>query len=309
MKCYQLMVEEVKELLNSHKLPYNDTIVIGDNSSGKSEILLQYIQDNLAENMFFIDAVNRYFDVAQVGEGTQDEIEFSPEIIKYRLEEDKFNLEDSFYYKGVPRAVEDLYMIYCKQLQEMMGEFLDISFELRKGITGWSAHINNEEVKMSSGYQALLRIFLELTYYASTVGVGMVIIDEIDEYLAVNNSRKILSFLRQRFPNLNFLVTTHSADLIAEAKNANLIALQNNGFEILDAGDFESISQVYNILKKSFANSLLTEKQIVDEQLRRLLNNKIAGVWSEKEKKQLEKLEKSGLTKAQKVLLRQIREW
>ena len=309
MKCYQLMVKEVKELLSSQKLPYKDTIIIGDNSSGKSDILLQYIKDNSAEDIFFIDAVNRYFDVSQVSEVISDEIEFSPEIKMNRLAEDKFNLEDSFYYKGVPRAVEDFYIAYQEPLQEMMNQFLNISFKVRKGITGWCAYSNDTEIKMSSGYQALLRIFLELTYYTSTAGGGIVIIDEIDEYLSVNNCRNIFGFLRERFSNLNFLVTTHSADLIAAAKCANLIALQKDEFEILDAGDFESISQVYNIFKKSFSDQPVTEKQAMDEKLRRLLNNKVAGVWSKKEEEQLEVLEKSDLTKAQKVLLRQIKEW
>lgn len=309
MKCYQMMVKEVTELLSSQKLPYKDTIVIGDNSSGKSDILLQYIQYNPDEDIYFIDAVNRYFDISQVGEGIPDEIVFSPEINKNRLAEDKFNLEDSFYYKGVPRAVEDFYMAYHESVQEMMKQFLDISFEVRKGITGWGAYSNDTEIKMSSGYQALLRIFLELTYYTSTVGKGMVIIDEIDEYLSVNNCRNIFGFLRGRFPNLNFMVTTHSADLIAAARCANLISLQKDEFEILDAGDFESISQVYNIFKKSFSDQPMTEKQSADEKLRRLLNNKVAGVWSKKEEELLKELEKSNLTKAQKVLLRQIREW
>ena len=71
---------------------------------------------------------------------------------------------------------------------------------------------------------------------------------------------------------MNFVVTTHSADLIANAEETNLILLYGENFEILDAGDFSSISQVYDIFSVFFEKKEKNDKEKRDELLRRLLN-------------------------------------
>ena len=43
--------------------------------------------------------------------------------------------------------------------------------------------------------------------------------------------------------------------------------------------------------------------------MRRLLNNKVAGIWNEENQKELMKIKNMELTKVQKVLVRQIEEW
>ena len=75
---------------------------------------------------------------------------------------------------------------------------------------------------------------------------------------------------------MNFVVTTHSADLIANAEETNLILLYGENFEILDAGDFSSISQVYDIFSVFFEQKNDKEKR--DEILRRLFNNKMSEI-------------------------------
>lgn len=99
-----------------------------------------------------------------------------------------------------------------------MNEFLQISFAIRQGEVGWNVYINNEIVELSSGYQALIRIFMEILYFSDTKSKGTIVIDEIDEFLSVKNSGKILGFLKNKFPELNFVVTTHSADLMQMQK-------------------------------------------------------------------------------------------
>ena len=71
---------------------------------------------------------------------------------------------------------------------------------------------------------------------------------------------------------MNFVVTTHSADLIANAEETNLILLYGENFEILDAGGFSSISQVYDIFSVFFEQKEKNDKEKRDEILRRLLN-------------------------------------
>lgn len=310
MSCYQNMLIRLSRILLEGKLPYNDTIIIGDNSSGKSDILKKMIEDSDGSSYYFIDAVNRYFDIAQIMSKWEQEILFSKEINIHRLKEDNFNHKDSFYYGGTPKAVEDFYINYSDELNELMKEFLNIQFEIKRGTVGWEVYIDGEKETLSSGYQALLRIFIEIIYYENTKKTGAVVIDEIDEFLSVKNCGEIYGFLRKKFPALNFVVTTHSADLVANTENANLILLQNGEFEVLDSGDFSSISQVYDIFEAVLErDGEKSEKEKIDDRLRILLNNKMSGVWESEDEKKLADVKNQNLTKAQKLIIKQIEEW
>ena len=55
-----------------------------------------------------------------------------------------------------------------------MNEFLQISFAIRQGEVGWNVYINNEIVELSSGYQALIRIFMEILYFSDTKSKGTI---------------------------------------------------------------------------------------------------------------------------------------
>lgn len=310
MSCYQNMLIRLSRILLEAKLPYNDTIIIGDNSSGKSDILKKMIEDSDGSSYYFIDAVNRYFDIAQIMSKWEQEILFSKEINIHRLKEDNFNHKDSFYYGGTPKAVEDFYINYSDELNELMKEFLNIQFEIKRGTVGWEVYIDGEKETLSSGYQALLRLFIEIVYYERTKKIGIVVIDEIDEFLSVKNCGEIYGFLRKKFQTLHFIVTTHSADLVANTENANLILLQNGEFEVLDSGDFSSISQVYDIFEAILErDGEKSEKEKIDDRLRALLNNKISGVWESEDEKKLADVKNQNLTKAQKLIIKQIEEW
>ena len=309
MKSYQTMLDRVCESISEGDLEYKDTIIIGDNSSGKSDVLRQLIQNDKEEQFYFIDAVNRYFDIEQITPEPIQKINYSKEINKQRLEEDTFNHKDTFYYGGIPRAIEDLYMNYSSQVEALMNEFLQVLFTIRQGEVGWNAYINDAIVDLSSGYQALIRIFMETLYFADTKSKGTIVIDEMDEFLSVKNSGRILGFLKEKFSQLNFVVTTHSADLIANAEESNLILLYGANFEILDAGDFSSISQVYDIFSVFFEQKEENDKKKRDEILRRLFNNKMSGIWNSEDEAELRKIKEQELTKAQKLIVKQIEEW
>ena len=309
MKSYRAMLDRVCDSMINDGFAYKDTIIIGDNSSGKSDVLKQLIQNDEEEKFYFIDAVNRYFDIEQITHASIQKIVYSKEINKQRLKEDTFNYKDTFYYCGLPRAIEDFYINYCSQVEALMNEFLQISFSICQGEVGWNAYINDAIVDLSSGYQALIRIFMEILYFSDTKSNGTIVIDEIDEFLSVKNSGRILAFLKEKFPQLHFIVTTHSADLIANAQEMNLILLYGEDFEILDAGDFSSISQVYDIFTVFFERNEKTDKKKRDEMLRRLFNNIMSGIWNSEDEAELREIKEQELTKAQKLIVKQIEEW
>lgn len=310
MSLYQNTISEVCDVLEKHKLEYDNTIIVGDNSSGKSEVLRQILRKNKEDIFYFIDAVNRYFNVAQVTEKSPfSELHYSSGIIEQRIEDDTFNHVDSFYYDKVPLSIESLYSIFSADIESLLKDFLDIVFDIQRSQTGWVAHVNGKEVDLSSGYQALIRIFIELLYVSSVKNTGTVIIDEIDEFLSAKNSGRIFNFLIKKFPDLKFIVTTHSADLIANADNCNLVLLEKDGFEVLDAGDFMSVSQVYDVFNSLFEIIPKDEKTKLNDSLRRFLNNKMSGFWSSEDDIELENIKKGKLTKAQRLVVKQIEEW
>ena len=45
MTCYQAMVSDLCEKMIGEQLPYKDTILLGDNSSGKSDVLKGVIEN------------------------------------------------------------------------------------------------------------------------------------------------------------------------------------------------------------------------------------------------------------------------
>lgn len=61
---------------------------------------------------------------------------------------------------------------------------------------------------------------------ANDMTPGIVLIDELDLHLHPNWQRKIVSILKETFPKIQFIVTTHSPFIIQSLKNEELIDLQ-----------------------------------------------------------------------------------
>jgi ABC-type cobalamin/Fe3+-siderophores transport system ATPase subunit len=312
MTYYQNTINEMVHVILEKELPYENFIVIGNNSSGKSELLRRLLLKSDFGHWYFIDSVNRFFDIGQIFimSGEASPIEFSEKIMEHRLMEDNYNLKDTFYYKGVPTAIENFYFDFESEIRRIVETFLGIKFEVRQSEVGYKVYLDGNESSLSSGYQALLRMFMEMEYVRRTIKKGVVVIDEIDEFLFAYNCGRIFEFLKQEYKEFSFIVTTHSADLIANAAMANLVLLSDGAYELLDAGDFNSISQVYNIFNSIFHDGgTVSEKEKIDIHLRKLLNNKIAGIWKDENRKELTAIKEMNLTKTQRVLIRQIEEW
>ena len=312
MTYYQSTINEVVSIILEKKLPYENTIIIGNNSSGKSELLKRLLLKSGFEHWYLIDSVNRYFNIGQIFKRLEktSHIQFSEKIVEHRLKEDNYNLKDTFYYGGVPSEIENFYFDFEPEIKRLVKDFLGVELEIRQSEVDFRLYLDGIESCLSSGYQALLRIFIEMEYIRQTMKTGTIVIDEIDEFLFAYNCARIFEFLRQEYKNFTFIVTTHSADLIANALTSNLVMLSEGAYELLDAGDFNSVSQVYNIFNSIFYDrKAMSDKEVIDVALRKLLNNKVAGIWREEDSNELLSIKGEVLTKAQRVLIRQIEEW
>lgn len=301
---------------NRHK----HCILIGENSSGKSEVIRKIIEQKLFNHkpIYFIDAVNRNIKVDAIISEKKD-IPFNLAIVISRIQSENFNILDTFSCYGTQtERVEEIYSFYEDELQALLDEFVSITFKITNTRGLGEVDFNGEAGKLSSGFQALTRILLELLYYQHTVieqnnfDEYYVVVDEIDEFLSPSNSGRIMPFLYSHFPDIRFIVTTHSIDLIVSARDSDIIILSKDGCETLDAEDFNTFSEAAMIFESVFeksSNDTMNCGKQIDIQLRRLINNKISNMWSSEDEKLLLSLSQKELSNSQRYLYRQIQEW
>jgi predicted ATP-dependent endonuclease of OLD family len=85
---------------------------------------------------------------------------------------------------------------------------------------------------LSDGYSAIISIVSELILRMEAHNVksydleGIVIIDEIETHLHVDLQKKILPFLTDFFPKIQFIVTTHSPFVLSSISNATVCDLE-----------------------------------------------------------------------------------
>lgn len=87
---------------------------------------------------------------------------------------------------------------------------------------------------LSAGYQSLLWITMDIAYRMAILNpglddfktvTGIVLIDELDMHLHPKWQWNVLEVLAQTFPNIQFIIATHSPILISSCKNGKLIML------------------------------------------------------------------------------------
>ena len=305
----------ISEKLLNRGLKYGDSVIIGENSCGKSLLLRLLVQKaGKTDSIYFLDAVNRGFDVGKVVRETKKPA-YKRTIIDTRIQDDFFNLKDSFNCFGtMTERIVQIYYPYEEKLQDLFEKLTDERFRLIPGDVFGEVEFKEGRGLLSSGYQAIVRILLELLYYQDKcveekgIERAVVIIDELDEFLSPGYAYKIFPFLKEQFPQMDFIVTTHSGDLVAGAQNANLIVLDEKGYEVMDINDCQSISEVQIIFDRVFGGHMPQASE-TENILRRLFNNKINQAWTEGDQRQLEELKRENLTASQQLIYKQILEW
>lgn len=313
MKFCQSMLHETVELLKGNQLPYSDSILIGENASGKSEAIKRFMRET-DRVIYFIDAMNRSLDIHAV-KALGEKLRYKSSILTKRLEDDNFNLKDSWaYYGTATECIELIYPYFEETIQSLLRRCFGIGFFIYSPQTQEVQYDSGDIGRISNGYQAIIRILLELLYFQEVNPVknqerALVIIDEIDEYLSPNNAGKLFELIKIQFPEMDFIVTTHSPEVIAVASKCNVLIMHESNVEILDAGDFQNIDEVMAVFKGVFGRSQNCDSNQYEEVLRQLFNNRIAGVWGENEQRSYAMINEAELTKAEKVLYRQIGAW
>ncbi|MCF7513090.1 ATP-binding protein [Pseudoalteromonas sp. L23] len=104
--------------------------------------------------------------------------------------------------------------------------------------------------QLSSGYSSILNVYVDLLMKTELRGIdskeltGIVIIDEIDAHLHVSLQKKILSFLDNAYPNIQFIVSTHSPFVLQSVDNAVIFDLSKlEQLEDLSLYSYEAITK------------------------------------------------------------------
>ena len=112
--------------------------------------------------------------------------------------------------------------------------------------------------QMSAGYKSTISLVADIAYRMAILNPqlgtavlrdtdGIVLIDEVDLHLHPAWQHRILSDLREIFPRVQFVVTTHAPAVISSVKSENLVVLDD--YEVRDV-----TSEIYG----NDINSILT---------------------------------------------------
>ncbi|HCH0837083.1 TPA: AAA family ATPase [Vibrio parahaemolyticus] len=101
---------------------------------------------------------------------------------------------------------------------------------------------------LSSGFSSIMAVYADLITKISLRSIdpeeltGVVLIDEIDAHLHVSLQKKILSFLTQAFPRVQFIVSTHSPFVVSSIDDAVIYDLsKREQVEDLSMYSYESV--------------------------------------------------------------------
>jgi predicted ATP-binding protein involved in virulence len=103
---------------------------------------------------------------------------------------------------------------------------------------------------LSLGYRTLIAWIADLAYrlyqrYPDSPNPlaepAVVLVDEIDLHLHPKWQRTLMSYLTERFPNTQFIVTAHSPLIVQAATDANIVLLRREGDHVVIDNDVEAI--------------------------------------------------------------------
>lgn len=107
---------------------------------------------------------------------------------------------------------------------------------------------------MSSGVQAVISLIVDLAFRclrlnsvhaedALSISYGIVMIDEIEQHLHPGWQQRILPSIRKIFPNIQFIVATHSPEVLTTVKSEQIRILEDGECHLAPVGTLGAESQ------------------------------------------------------------------
>lgn len=216
---------------------------ITDEEQGNISIFVNYGTNRLVLDIPLRIRTHHTFDIYSAFEKSiENRIDFRTFFEWYRNQEDyenehKIETGDLNYQdralKAVRTAITSM-LDECSNLRVVRKPRLEMKID--KG------NISLNVSQMSDGEKCTMALFGDLarrltlanpTLENPLLGEGVVLIDELELHMHPTWQRKILGVLKTTFPNLQFIVTTHSPIILSEAdENYNLFFMQREGNDI-----------------------------------------------------------------------------
>lgn len=210
------------------------------------------------------------------------------DFIKYLV--DKKVSQSLFQTKNEPEKAEKLNQWFVSFEKLLKNIFEDDTLQLDFDVNTFSFNILEKGRErfdfntMSSGFAAILDIVVGIIMRMEqhTNGQfefdmpGIVLVDEIETHLHYELQKKVLPFLCTIFPNIQFIVSTHSAFILNSIENAviydleNKVTVQNGLSDIPYDGIIEGyfdVSTLSKELQSKFERykELVKKKNLTDE--------------------------------------------
>ena len=121
--------------------------------------------------------------------------------------------------------------------------------------------------QLPAGYRAALDIISGLIFKMQSKGQinisldqeGIVLIDEVETHLHLSMQKEILPILTTVFPNIQFIVSTHSPFVLSSIRNAEAVDLENPGNTISNLTDYS-----YEALAEGYFGTVSSSSDIQD---------------------------------------------
>ena len=163
-------------------------------------------------------------------------------LIKYMVH---LKTQQAYARQENDTAIEHSIQNWFNRFQAALGELLDdkdLKLEYNYKQYNFLIHQKNKLPfgfdQLSDGYSSIIRIVSDLILRMeqnwllkgniSTYDIeGIAIIDELETHLHIELQRKILPFLTSFFPNIQFIISTHSPYILTSIPNAVIYDLEN----------------------------------------------------------------------------------
>lgn len=201
--------------------------------------------------------------------------QFIQYIVKLRA--DMLDAKEENENEEVER-IQNWFNNFENNLKELFEED-DLKLKYYRKELNFKIEYNNKSFglnELSDGYSSLLAILTELILRMEAHGVkvydmqGVVLIDEIETHLHIDLQKKVLPFLAKVFPQIQFVVTTHSPFVLSSLPNAVICDLEKRfittdlsaySYDALIESYFDSDKYSDEIKSKVAKFELLAEKE------------------------------------------------
>ncbi len=222
-------------------------------------ILVNYSVNRLVSDIPLNIKDQQFTQISALENAIENKITFNDFFEWYRNREDienEYKVEDNTY--------EDISLKCVRTaVNNILGNVSDL--RVRRNPLRMLVKKDNKEIRvdlLSDGEKCTLALFGDIARRLALAnpnlenplnGEGIVLIDEIELHMHPTWQMKVLNILKETFPNIQFIITTHSPQVLYNADNSyNILLFENNGegcniknIERLDGFDSNYILEEY----------------------------------------------------------------